>query len=375
MPSAVTALPAPAMGSPDFASAVLSASTAPTPAPEAIAAQLSRLDAGVELLQLERLVSRREAGVRAGEWSCARFGSKPTGDAKKRFMRDMLADVTATLERTSGEPAFLSYGTLLGALREHDVMEWTGDIDLALSRRAAESLSEPAMQQALFERGYAAFLAPRDHPEGIWRICATPSNEAARALDPAGTWGEVAQPDAPSASLSWEATWRQMDETPYVDIYGFGDGSTSGHADADAAVLRPLVLPLVLPRPMPTTTRPLLQLRWRDRASTTRLRRWAAPRRLLSGRGSERGSVLRSILRAGRARARATACGGSTGCGAATCSRHGASRWMGTPSRSLARPNGCWTCTMATGTPSANAVTPRAACAPRRRQCRHGGRC
>ena len=218
-----------------------STSAAPTPALPAITPQLARLDAGAELLLLEQLVSRREAGVRAGEWSCARFESKPTGDAKKQFMRDMLADVTATLERTSGEPAFLAYGTLLGALRGHDVMEWTGDLDLALSKRATDSLGEPAMQQALFERGYAAFLAPRvhEHPGGIWRICATPSNHAARALGPAGTWGEAAQPNAPTAPLSWEATWQQMDATPYVDIYGFGDAAATVPAGAKRAGAKP----------------------------------------------------------------------------------------------------------------------------------------
>ena len=192
----------------------------------------ARLDLAAELQQLEQLVARRQRGtLLSGEWACARFAEKPGGEGKKRFMRDMLADVTAALERATGEPAFLTYGTLLGAVRSRDVMEWTGDLDLALSERTAASLGSPAMQRALLERGYAAFFAPRphEHPGGIWRICATPTNTAAQALRPTGTWGEAAQPDAPTAPLSWEATWAEMDRVPYVDVYSFGrpDGERS----------------------------------------------------------------------------------------------------------------------------------------------------
>ena len=138
----------------------------------------SRL-AGAELrasvLELEALVSRRaEHGIRGGEWSCASLGASPEPEAKKvcapglragtpccrrtltseagplshphtahppqALMGAMLADVTSVLSRAiGGQRPLLMYGTLLGAVRDRDLMHWTADLDIGLERAQAHA--------------------------------------------------------------------------------------------------------------------------------------------------------------------------------------------------------------------------------------------
>ena len=109
--------------------------------PSSVAAELASLDASLALLAAERVADRRLSGVRGGEWSCARFDVPPTGAAKTHLMAALADDVSAALERHTGAPAFLAYGTLLGALRERDLLEWSGDVDLTVSAAQAAQLA------------------------------------------------------------------------------------------------------------------------------------------------------------------------------------------------------------------------------------------
>ena len=103
--------------------------------PSSVAAELASLDLSTSLLAAERVADRRLSGVRGGEWSCARFDVPPTGAAKTHLMAALADDVSAALERHTGAPAFLAYGTLLGALRERDLLEWSGALRSASVRR------------------------------------------------------------------------------------------------------------------------------------------------------------------------------------------------------------------------------------------------
>ena len=190
--------------------------------PSSLAAELASLDASLALLAAERVADRRLSGVRGGEWSCARFSTPPTGAAKTHLMAALADDVSAALERHTGAPAFLAYGTLLGALRERDLLEWSGDVDLTVSAAQAAQLARGPLHADLAARGIAPFFAPRGSGAGgIWRLCATPRHPAAAALAPTGTWGDAAQPAAPQLPLAWEAMWKEMDRAPYVDVYAF----------------------------------------------------------------------------------------------------------------------------------------------------------
>ena len=197
--------------------------------PSSVAAELASLDASLALLAAERVADRRLSGVRGGEWSCARFSTPPTGAAKTHLMAALADDVSAALERHTGAPAFLAYGTLLGALRERDLLEWSGDVDLTVSAAQAAQLARGPLHADLAARGIAPFFAPRGSGAGgIWRLCATPRHPAAAALAPTGTWGDAAQPAAPQLPLAWEAMWKEMDRAPYVDVYAFAPAARRG---------------------------------------------------------------------------------------------------------------------------------------------------
>ena len=73
-------------------------------------------------------------------------------------MRTARGDVSAALERHTGAPAFLAYGTLLGALRERDLLEWSGDVDLTVSAAQAAQLARGPLHADLAARGIAPFF-------------------------------------------------------------------------------------------------------------------------------------------------------------------------------------------------------------------------
>lgn len=191
-----------------------------------------------EATRLENLM-RAEGQVAGapdvGEWSCAKFPKELQGPQRQDYMNQMLYDVTQALEQVSGTPAFLMYGTMLGAIRDRDIMPWTGDIDLAIPKTTVDILGNSSAKQVLRDKGYALFFAPRNHPAGIYRICATEWNPAAHAAGADGSWGVHFNPQNPTQPLEWEQTWAMMDKNPYVDLGWFGPPKqTDTHAAAAA---------------------------------------------------------------------------------------------------------------------------------------------
>ncbi|GMF22810.1 unnamed protein product [Phytophthora fragariaefolia] len=109
----------------------------------------------------------------------------------------LLTDVYSELEATGSNPV-LTFGTLLGAIRNGSMIPFTEDVDIAYAGTIA---SGGALDEALWKKGYHLF----DY--GIWRVCVAPTHPLASHLY---------DPDAPLA---------RDYKIPYVDLYGMAKKS------------------------------------------------------------------------------------------------------------------------------------------------------
>ncbi|KAG3200818.1 hypothetical protein PC128_g4310 [Phytophthora cactorum] len=103
----------------------------------------------------------------------------------------LLTDVYDELQATGSDP-ILTFGTLLGAIRNGSMIPFTEDVDIAYSGMIA---SNGALSDALWKKGYHLF------DFGIWRVCVAPTHPLASLLY---------DPEAPIA---------EDYEVPYVDLY------------------------------------------------------------------------------------------------------------------------------------------------------------
>ncbi|ETI46964.1 hypothetical protein F443_08725 [Phytophthora nicotianae P1569] len=103
----------------------------------------------------------------------------------------LLTDVYDELQATGSDP-ILTFGTLLGAIRNGSMIPFTEDVDIAYSGTIT---GNGALNDALWKKGYHLF----DY--GIWRVCVAPTHPLASVLY---------DPEAPIV---------QEYEVPYVDLY------------------------------------------------------------------------------------------------------------------------------------------------------------
>ncbi|KAG6622071.1 ATP-binding Cassette (ABC) Superfamily [Phytophthora cinnamomi] len=103
----------------------------------------------------------------------------------------LLTDVYNELKANGSDP-IITFGTLLGAIRNGSMIPFTEDVDIAYSGTIT---SGGALDVALWKKGYHLF----DY--GIWRVCVAPTHPLASHLY---------DPDAPLA---------EDYEIPYVDLY------------------------------------------------------------------------------------------------------------------------------------------------------------
>ncbi|EGZ25331.1 hypothetical protein PHYSODRAFT_482604 [Phytophthora sojae] len=103
----------------------------------------------------------------------------------------LLTDVYNELKAVGSDP-ILTFGTLLGAIRNGSMIPFTEDVDIAYSGSIS---ANGALNDALWKKGYHLF----DY--GIWRVCVAPTHPLASHLY---------DPDAPLADDY---------KIPYVDLY------------------------------------------------------------------------------------------------------------------------------------------------------------
>ncbi|CAE7336360.1 ADO2 [Symbiodinium natans] len=86
------------------------------------------------------------------------------------YMLLMLADVTGWLHE-QGIPYFITYGTLLGAVREKDILPWTQDMDIVVDRRYWPQLQR-GLEAAEFFGGRRYLFGVDQWEEKVSRVCA-----------------------------------------------------------------------------------------------------------------------------------------------------------------------------------------------------------
>ncbi|GMF23230.1 unnamed protein product [Phytophthora lilii] len=102
----------------------------------------------------------------------------------------LLVDVYEELQAHEYSP-ILTYGSLLGAVRNGSIIPFTEDTDIAYS---GEITSDSALAEALWKKGYHLFT------NRIWRVCVAPTHPLA---------GNLFDPDRPAKNFAM----------PYVDLY------------------------------------------------------------------------------------------------------------------------------------------------------------
>ncbi|CAE7764979.1 ADO2 [Symbiodinium pilosum] len=86
------------------------------------------------------------------------------------YMMLMLADVTGWLHEQN-IPYFITYGTLLGAVRENDILPWTQDMDIVIDRRHWPELQR-GLEAAEFFGGRRYLFGVDQWEEKVSRVCA-----------------------------------------------------------------------------------------------------------------------------------------------------------------------------------------------------------
>ncbi|CAJ1373179.1 unnamed protein product [Effrenium voratum] len=86
------------------------------------------------------------------------------------YMMVMLNDVTRWLQQEN-IPYFITYGTLLGAVREHDILPWTQDMDIVVDRSHWPQLQR-GLEAAEFFGGRRYLFGVDQWEEKVSRVCA-----------------------------------------------------------------------------------------------------------------------------------------------------------------------------------------------------------
>ena len=96
--------------------------------------------------------------------------NKPGGICYASVLHLLLVDVFHLMKEKNYQPA-LVYGTMLGAIRNQQIIPFTEDVDIGYQGGINKTLV-----RALERRGYHMFL------EGLWRICVAPDHPLAPIL-------------------------------------------------------------------------------------------------------------------------------------------------------------------------------------------------
>eukprot|EP00913_Durusdinium_trenchii_P013070 g12270.t1 len=86
------------------------------------------------------------------------------------YMLVMLNDITGWLKQ-QGIPYFITYGTLLGALRQSDILPWTQDMDIVIDRSHWPKLQQ-GLEAAEFFGGRRYLFGVDQWEEKVSRVCA-----------------------------------------------------------------------------------------------------------------------------------------------------------------------------------------------------------
>ena len=119
-----------------------------------------------------------------GAADCAFFPLE--NGARLQFMQMMLLDVVVVLRRHSlsmgADGPLLAGGSLVGAIRDGEILPWSRDIDLDVSRALVYSIrSNTALRDELYKRGYHVYATL----VGQWflgKVCAHVGHPRVEAL-------------------------------------------------------------------------------------------------------------------------------------------------------------------------------------------------
>jgi hypothetical protein len=122
-----------------------------------------------------------------------------------------------TWDRLVDHPYAVGFGTLLGSVRDQDIISWTSDVDVIVPDHAA-LLGDEVLREKLLGAGMMLF---EDVPV-LSRICLTAD------FPGVGPW-----------VLPQHAGWRFTDDQPYMDVYHMS-GNTVGPCTFPDDMVRPI---------------------------------------------------------------------------------------------------------------------------------------
>jgi len=96
-------------------------------------------------------------------------GDNKTAPCCTHLMRDLLVEIKTILDGTQKD-WFIHYGTLLGAVRTGNIIPWTADVDVAISKEAWEYLQNPDVKRLIWNKGFNYF-EDTDRYGAMGRLC------------------------------------------------------------------------------------------------------------------------------------------------------------------------------------------------------------
>jgi hypothetical protein len=116
-----------------------------------------------------------------------------------------------------GAQCLLSYGALLGAVRDGGVLPWSGDVDFAVDEAEIERLLSPLAKQAFAAAGFRIFpdecCTMENGKPGLLRACV-----------------DIRNPAAAPFLATLDAAKRYQDQEPYADISNLAWSTSKGGA-------------------------------------------------------------------------------------------------------------------------------------------------
>lgn len=150
-------------------------------------------------------------------------GDNPLND-KPPCVMDILAEMSVALTQALEQADityWISYGTLLGAIRENQILRWTLDVDVVIPTEEYGSMGKKIISEGVLEAKGYRFFYDKKYPD-IGRACVT------EKVGPRFTKWELPEPDVRN----------YYNHYPYIDIYSTHEDTVKAREKGPEAPVR-----------------------------------------------------------------------------------------------------------------------------------------